>query len=367
MTHDLTDVLHQRAAAETFQRPDLDAILAVGDRRVRRRRLGATAGVAALAVALGAGLATLPTAEDDVAPAPADPFPTTTRAFEPVATVGPRVFVGDRMIRVAGWVDDLERTQAGFVYRSDDVLRSYVDGTESVVGTTTGSLVGDEDGFLVAWTDEARGQVVVLDQRTGGTRRLDVPDSVGTGAGVEAVDGGTVYVTGSDGSARVDVASGDSGDLGDVDLLDVENGVLAAWNETGTVLGPVGDSSSRVEIDAGDRGTLSPDGRWYAAADVFEPSQEYLGVGVVDTTTGGEVRLDVEAEQRDLVDATGWVDADTVTVAVVPWNEHRAGGRPEQLFSCDVPSGACTLVIADHGALPGNRETGKTYPGGGWD
>ncbi|WP_134765867.1 hypothetical protein [Nocardioides sp. 1609] len=366
MTDDLMDLLHQRAGAETFAQPDLATIVAVGNRRARRRRVGATAGVAALAVAVGVGLVTLlPAGDDDGAPAPADPFPTRTRAFEPMATVGTRVFVGERMIRVEGWIDDLERTRAGFVYRTGDDLRSYVDGTESVVGTTTGSFAGDEDGYLVAWTDVAGGQVLVLDQRTGDVVRLDVPVTVGAGAGVEAVDGGTVYVTGDDGSASVDVAGGETGDLGDIDLLDVEDGVLAAWDQTGTVLGPVEDPARRVEVDAVDQGTLSPDGRWYAAADVFESNPPNLGVGVVDTATGDEVRLDVDARQRDLVDATGWIDADTVTVAVVPWNEERSG-RPEQLFSCDVPSGACTLVIADHGALPGNRQTGKTYPGGGW-
>lgn len=52
MTDDLTTLLHRCADAGDFTVPDLDAIVATGDRRVRRRRAGLAGVLAAAAVAL---------------------------------------------------------------------------------------------------------------------------------------------------------------------------------------------------------------------------------------------------------------------------------------------------------------------------
>ena len=181
----------------------------------------------------------------------------------------------------------------------------------------------------------------------------------GSGVSLVAIDKGTVYWEGARGLVGLDLSSGESqawepGAEGST-VTDVEDGRFAFHTGQGSVVGTTPGEGVDLATAYGSVGALSPDGRYY--------SSEGDEQAVFDTTTGEQVRLDLE--QRF---ATGYEWLDDSTLAVL------AAARPQmdataQLVTCSVPDGACQVVVEDLGtfdelegfALPTGDDAGVTH------
>jgi hypothetical protein len=136
MTSDLRDALERRAAA--LEVPDFDVadLLARGERRVRRRRIGSAVGAGILAFAVVAGTVLLvdrdaPRRADPVRPSPTDarttrPDAAATRPLVWAVEAGldrhrapARIHVGDRRVQVEARVGSLQATDDGVAYLTD--------------------------------------------------------------------------------------------------------------------------------------------------------------------------------------------------------------------------------------------------------
>ncbi|MDO9458140.1 hypothetical protein [Nocardioides sp.] len=370
MTDQLNAVLRDQAETVRFAPVDLSAVTSDGDRTLRRRRrVAATAVVAVAVLAVGLGVAQLRPGRETTGVTPADRddlFPTSTRDLEPMVTVGPRGFEGDRVVRYDHWVDSLVRTLDSHVYRYGDRIYADVGGTTTDLGPGD-DPVGDEDGHLVGWVratsdDLTAGDLVVLDTRTLGTRTFPL-GTTGPGTAPTLVDleGATAYVQDGRGSLALDLVTGATAPTYE-DLWDVENGVVAAFDEVDlTVVAP----GRTTRLTWAGNGILSPDGHYFATEDLFFDGGRLDPVGVLDTGTGRRARLDVAVAgpkgEDALVLPTGWLDDDTVAVAVIPMDDTHT----ETLLTCDLPAATCQVAVADVEALPGRSSMGRTYPGGG--
>lgn len=361
MTEKLKHLLHDQADSVRFDMPDIHALTAAGDRTVRRRRGALAATAAALAVVVGIAAPQLLSGDHRVPPAPAEPFPTQTRDFGPMFTVGPRVYDDGEIIRVDHWVEQAARTSVGFVYRSMGAAYSYVDGSVTEVGHDDALYIhSDQDGVLAGWLEAGPEGVdlVVLDQRDNDTRRFPLQPRTGpVSADLYDIEGGTAYVADERGTVTIDIATGDVEPVDDLDQVqDVENGVIAGYRSGEpdlTLVTPDGE----LTTEAGDVGVLSPDGAWYAADDIFAWQHE---PGVMSTATGERVPLGIDAGEEDMVIVVAWLNDETIAV-----RHHVAAEDRNRMLTCEVPSGRCRVVLGDLDVVPGTRSMGISFPGGG--
>lgn len=365
MTGNLHTLLHDQADGVDFATPDVEALVRAGDRRVRRRRTAVVAGVAAAAVVAVTLVSQVLPGSRQAVPEPAGPtYPVQVRDEQPIFTIGSLVVDGDQRVRMERAVDSLVRTQPGWVYRSGTRIYSYVDGvTVQLSGrASTGALASDQDGVLAAWEEGngAAARIAVVDLRSGEVTRLDVEvDGIRTDSSSELelhdIDGDVVYWRDDRGGVAHDLATGDQRLLEESDVMDVENGVVV-WS--GARATEVTSPSGTVALEGGDVGVLSPDGAWYAADDVVG----FFGrPGFADTRTGRATPFDTGATRDDYVEVAGWLDATTVSVALIA----KADDAPDRLLTCTVPAGTCTTVVTDVAAYSDERGVGRTFPGGG--
>jgi hypothetical protein len=133
VTSELRDVLERRAAALEVAEPDVADLVARGERRLRRRRIGTAVGAGLLAFAVVAGTVLLvdhdgPRRADPVHPSPTDgrtspPDAPSTRplvwareAGRDVNSAPASIHVGRRSIRVAARIGGLQATDDGVAY-----------------------------------------------------------------------------------------------------------------------------------------------------------------------------------------------------------------------------------------------------------
>jgi hypothetical protein len=382
MTDKLRESLHAQADSAGLPSVDLDAIVAGGTRVVRRRRRAAVAAGAAVVTAVVALAVALtgPAAERaDIAPA--DPYPTSPRAFAPVVTAGEWVHDGTTAVRLPHPVDRLVRNGDAYVYASDRddesgvaALHAWADGVTTDLGPGS-DLAIDEDGHLAAWVTPGRpAEVVVLDTRTMTTRTIEV-DSGDEPVRLHDVDGHTVYFSDRRGGVALDLRTGDVTPIEGYPV-DVEDGVvvaapLDALDEERDTSGPtVADGlvatsdEGSVRLSGTRSGVLSPDGRRFATSDRLPGTEESAGpptTDVVDTSTGERLVLDTASALPDeplAVEPTAWLDDDTLSVYFYP-----ADDGPTRLLSCVVSTNSCEVVFADTGALRGAGGGLLTYPG----
>ncbi len=377
MTGLLTDVLRERADAAPMPPIDLDAIVRVGDRRVRRRRLatGVAAVVVAGAVATGSLTAShLWETEGSLA---ADGFVPTR---EPTFATGSTIHEGSRSFDVGVPVASYVQTDAGVVLTSHNGDVRFYDGTTSdVVGRAEGGrLSADDSGSLVAWTeraDDGHPQYVVHDFATGD--EVARVDDQAAGASIEpsdqgaeifAVDDGSVYWSHGSDLVRYDVESGAETVVGTATpwedpatkddavvtrLLDAASGTLA-WTVDG---GPRWGIAAGAEIDTArpvlaeaTTGHLSPDGRLLAA-------EEHDTLSVYATDDGQALEPTVEGYRYHL--GFAWTGDDVLAVlALREYDETTASG---DILRCDISDDACTVVASfdrlptESFVLPGGR------------
>ena len=200
----------------------------------------------------------------------------------------------------------------------------------------------------------------MVDLRSGEVTRIEPEaDGVNPGRGIEVelsdVDGDVVYWRDDRGTVAHDLRTGDEQVLDQSFVMDVEDGVIAWSGDDGTA---VTTPTGTVVLEGGDVGALSPDGAWYAADDVVG----FFGrPGFADTRTGRATRFDLGAADDDVAVVAGWLDATTVSVALIA----DADRAPDRLLTCTVPDGSCTTVVEDVSSASTERGVGRTFPGGG--
>jgi len=346
MTEQLKTLM-DRATDRDFAAVDLDAITGAGDRTVRRRRVVAgVAGVAVLAI-VATGAVLLGGGDGD---RKTDFVDTPFRTDVPMWTEGSTLHTPDATYDLGSDVISFARTSEGIVFVGSE--EEEMAGVYSYTGTGAPVRIGrtddphlrsDPDEPYVGWLDRSEGdRAVILDQGTG-EQVWSEPAQLEDSFPIVAIDGTTAYLADADeGPVRLlDLASRRVSDLPDSDryryFLDVEDGVVARLLEDrhGGDLGVelLRPDGSRVEIRTGGGvgGVISPGVRWVSAA------SETLGL--YDGTTGEPVDLGA----LDDVEGFGfeWADADTLMVVA----ESEADADTLELMSCEIPAGACDLLM----------------------
>jgi hypothetical protein len=353
MTEKLKTFMDEAAQLD-FATPDLDAILRDGDRTVRRHRLilGA-AGVAAAALVV-TGIVLTAGGDDPGSTVAGDPAPVDAVTW----TVGQTLHTADgQTFDVGHDVTAFVRTSVGYAFLDDnDEVFSFIDGKVEDVGTVSHpypQLYADDEGSLVGWVDgtEDGRRFVVHDLAD------DTTETFGDPSGMEqrsefdsfvmyAIDGRTAYVRDSRGAIAYDVDTGSVRVIEDrprdwFDIKGVEDGVIAfqtgltsSDDIAGTVLGTSPTSGVELFPGWGGPARFSPDGRW-VSLEGDEPA-------VYDAETGSQVTIDLDG--RPFGTGYEWLDDDTLLFGA---SEKMVG--PLQILSCEIPSGACTVVEEDLG------------------
>src|SRR5262245_34892592 len=163
MSEVLKDVMNERAGAAGTPELDIEAIMANGDKRIRRRRISVGAAVTAAVVAAAVAI---PTLVDRDTLGQRDTQPATTKAGfinrTETYAVGTTIYYGDDAIDVTPHqVKSLVQTDYGFVFTAkqgdhDGVF--FTDATDTVkIGETDQEagtfLAADDSGPYVEWVD----------------------------------------------------------------------------------------------------------------------------------------------------------------------------------------------------------------------
>lgn len=384
MTDKLRNVLHEQAETVDFAAPDLEAIARTGGRRVRRRRGAALAGgVAAVAVVAGLVIARPGGAGDADDRVAGDP----TFSAQVTWAFGSVLHTPDRARDLGHPIRAYVRTRDGIVFTDGQgAVWSYVGGEVTRVGSITANdprplstpdgiltrsitangprLVSDPEGSLAGWVDPtgARPTFVVLDQVTGETWRNNShtsgsmftrANSARTDVTLYALDGRTAYWHDSRGTVAVDILTGASrgANLG-IDILAVQNGLIAAAEGSVTFLGP--NESDRFPLPVyANRGVLSPDAAYYSSdaksGDTDHPE-------VYDTRIHKRVPI---ADDYYFASGYEWLDNRTLVLIA-----QRDKTSPVQLLSCAVPEATCKVDVPDLGSYDDLGARGFTLPVG---
>lgn len=358
MTDSLRELLDDRAGAVPSATVDVSAVVAAGDRRLRRRRAGSVAAVAVLAVAVTTlglsrtgGVGGLD-GDGPVAGRGAGSF----TEHRPTYGVGSVIHYGTASIDTGRRIGSFVQTDDGFVVTSSDGRVHLADGRRTAtIGRTSKDglyLAADDSGSLAAWVEFDGGrapQLVVYDTgrraevlrtaegtRTGMTAFRDT-DSVY----VAAVDDGTVYWRNARGIVATDVADGSSRvlspDGGPFDLEDVAAGVFAHKNTDSDGNGSRLAISTALdrpgrELPTGWTGDLSPSARYVAV-------EEADKVAVYDARTRAVVTPRTPAYQ--FVSPYAWID-DT-TLSMVGIKRLGSGPQPIDILTCRVDRRTCSV------------------------
>ncbi|GAB3922334.1 hypothetical protein GCM10029976_010650 [Kribbella albertanoniae] len=167
MTDLLKDTLTARAAGSEPPPLDLDALMATGDRRIRRRRIGAALGTAFVAAAVVAAGLVAVRATGDQAPVAGLPF----EERRPTYAVGGVIHFGDTTIDTGiKELGQLARTNLGFLYLELNGTTLYLtDGRSShTVAEVHSGTELFAAGDFAGWTEPIQGgtRTVVVNLRT---------------------------------------------------------------------------------------------------------------------------------------------------------------------------------------------------------
>jgi hypothetical protein len=364
MTGLLRDTMNEHADAAGYPQLDLDAIIANGERRVRRRRIAVTGAAAAVAAAVIAAVAIGPSAFDlrsDRTP-PITQQPGPFAAARPTYAVGSTIHYGADVLDSTYAVRSLAQTDDGFVYSAPEGQVMFTDGeTDTQIGVTDSAgsqLADDVAGPYVGWVDPSGAgapDFVVYDTRTGAeavrTSEGSLPGAaqnhIDTMSAMIAIDGGVAYWHDGTGVKAYDIASGT--------LTSVKDGAGASWLDDvagGGVLAHQADL--RYRGDAGAQTiVVSPDPD--ATQPGFNPSSHgYLAPDAAHVAVfgGDETQIIEVATGRDVTPAaTGyaqvafgtWIDDDRFTFVA-----YRGRGTVTvDLLTCSVSAGSCDVAAHD--------------------
>lgn len=330
MTDKMQTLMREQADSVDFAAPDLDAVIATGERRVRHRRLAAVAGIAA--VTAGVALVAPYLAPDQRAVEPAAP---TESGAAPISWVmGTTLHEGDRVADLGFRPTAYVRTLSGYVLADQDgAVWSWQDGERSLVGRTDARnprLVSDDERDLAGWVAHDGSEYVVMDGAAGTIKGYPAPPGTAPDD-FAALDAGRAYWTGDGGPVVVDLGSGEEARVqggNGTHLGDLEDDLLTVSGDRGAVIRTIEGAPVLAPTDSyADLGYLSPDARYYTW-DADEPQ-------VYDVRSGERVALDVGG--RSFATGFDWLGVDTLAVLAAQHD-----GAAAELLVCRVPSGECS-------------------------
>ena len=356
MTTELRDVMTEQTDRLAPPALDVTAMMRTADRRVRRRRWSAVAGISTLGV-----LAAL------VVPGQWGGDGDDRRVAGPVTREAPIAWVQGSVLHTSPGDAAIELGHRPVAFVQGDSGHVFVD-REGAVHAVIGEAILEvgrvpapdnarlsSDGDVVAWLDSSGDEpaYAALDLSAGpGVVRLPVSGSDASGpekerkatGAVAAVDGETVYlrtVSGADAwrpFAAADVrepvaVDGDASIL----VLDVKDGVFHYQRAIGKkgaengdhLVGP--DLTSGVTLESWE-GILSPDGRHLMSETADE---NWLS----DTTTGK--RLPFDPGSYAFAVGYRWLDEDTYAAIALPTLE----STEVDLLRCELATGTCATEV----------------------
>jgi hypothetical protein len=389
--HDLSRRVGDLAAPTV----DVDELVALGEQRLRRRRVtGAAAATAAVAVLAVAGALANAHRVQTSGPIDLPHHPRQTERHVPTAPVrreivyagglgDPTIHYGDRVLRVQTGYVHLDVTDAGFVYTTPGTLQEgdravwFSDGTDpEQIGThcglnlprTPNDVVSGSSGSLVVWfdcTDPGKPTLVAHDTSTG-RDLVDHPIALcatrPSQCDIDAIIGEHVYLT------RVWFRHGDGGLVRRGYVLDLGTGRLSAVTPR---YGSVGNNhlsdAYLAELRSSPRGLVVGD-TWETGTitngigQTFDvvgsrlvpkmnvQSEQFLAKAAFDTATGQALRLHVPEgyHRADSFTLTQWLDDDTIALAVAG-----QGLYSGDILACDLSDGGCTFAVEGQGSETG--------------
>lgn len=367
MTGLLKDTFTEEAEAIGDPNLDLDAIVATGNRRIKRRRAGSvlTAVAASVAVVGGGLVASQHFGTDGNAPV-ATGGPLTERRATWAS--GKQIHFGTDVIRLPVAVASFVQTNADFVFTSADgsVYRVSDIGSATKIGKGSKSrqLAADAEHGIVGWVDATRPvpEFVVYDleagreiARTAAGNKRSSPKA--ESPRVAAIDDGIAYFAASDGLRRWNLATG----VGELIrpkaepsfLLAAEAGQLVWENK------PADDLGVGTDVNAPDpthfegwHANLSPQAR-YLLTDKADQA------GVVDLRSGKSAPVTIPGYV--LIAPTQWKDDHTFYAV-----GFRDDTSPLDLLTCSIKpptSVTCTPTLKNF-APPLTKSSPTQFPNG---
>ena len=364
MSELLKDVMNQQATEAGEPEVDLAAIIATGDRRIRRRRVAV--GVVATAAVVAAAVAGPAVIDHDALSR--HRTPPATGGFEtrkPTYAIGSTIYYGNDAIEVSPHtVTALVQTDDGFVFTSPkgdhqdvywtDATTTRRIGETSAADTPGTVLAADDSGPYAAWVDTGgtpAPEFVVYDTSTGkevartseGNKPVaDQADEFDLPV-VHAIDGDTAYWHSSAGTVADDVKSGKQQLIkphtSPSYLFDVSAGVFAhaSFDDLATV----------VSRDIAATKPFVPG----IGEPLLSPTAAYVATTPQQSTSIWDVNLGTDVTPKPLRFETAlltqWVSPDSY-VAVASQDSNLYTG-PVALVECSVADGSCSSVNADIG------------------
>jgi hypothetical protein len=359
--------MNEHADAAGYPSIDLDAVIADGDRRVRRRRIAVTGGAAAVVAVVVTAVAIGPSALDlDSGRTPPVGQPHSAGPFaeqRPTYAVGSTIHYGADVVRADGQVRSFVQTDDGFVYSTPEGRVMFTDGQETdQIGTTNSQgsqLAADIAGSDVGWTDPSGGGApafVVYDTATGtevvrtadGSLPGSAQSDIATMSAMIAVDDGVAYWHDGAGVQAYDLASGTKTLVqagADANWLDdVQGGVLAHTSDL-RYRGDAGDQ--RIVVNADPDATAPGFARW--SHGYLPPDARHVAVfggdrsAVLDVATGADVTPPHPA--YGLVYFGQWIDDDAFTFLGFPGRT--PSGQTVDLLRCSIAEQTCAVAATD--------------------
>jgi hypothetical protein len=365
MTGLLKDTLTERAAAAAEPPLDLEAIIATGNTRIRRRRATVVAAIAVVsALVVGGGVLTAKNLIGADEP-PVSGVPT-FKDRRPTFATGDKIHYGNDIIKVGPEkISSFIQIDIGFVYVTRGGVVYFTDGSgngrsDAKIGTgSSGRVTADDSGTLVGWVDErgaAPDQFVLYDVATRheiartSTGNEKPPTDGNRSTDVLAIDNDVAYFGALDGIHRWDVADGKdtmvkAGALPS-ELSDAANGRLAypVVQGGGAVEGIAVDRTlgSRKVVAADDTdANLSPDGA-YLFTESGDTSHLFRSDG------SGEIKL--KSGYALLVQGV-WLDNDRI-IALGIKSLDNPEKNPLDLVICSAKTATCTPAVKAFAPYP---------------
>jgi outer membrane protein assembly factor BamB len=340
MTGLLKDTFTEEAEAIGDPNVDLAAIVATGNRRLKRRRLAKVivAVAASAAVVTGGLTAAQQFGRGEGVRVASGPL----AERRPTWADGKQIHYGAEVIRVPAAISSFLQTNEAFVFTTTngDVYRTDPDGGATRIGRGSKShrLAADADRSIVGWVDATAKipQFVLYDLVAGNeVARTATGNRVVTAAAepprVSAIDDGVAYFGASDGLRRWDIATG-TGELikpkaAPTFLLAAEAGQLL-WEQ------PIGGDH---DLGVGkDPNALDP-AHFEGWSGIISPQARYLLTDKADVTRLVEVRTGttttITIPGYVLIVASQWKD-DRTFFAI----GFRTEDSPLDLLTCTIRS-----------------------------
>lgn len=338
--------------AETLEAPslDLDAIMAAGRSR-SRRRTAIVGGVAAAAMVAGGAvfLGVAGNGNDSTAAEFADVGGTSFSY-----AVGSVIHSGDTTTDMGVAVSAYVQTSTGVVFADPEHRVFVVDkAAPRQIGTVTDgtALVADDAGSTVAWVDGNDLKVFRLGQPDLRSVPVQQPDS-GEHAAIRAISDGFVWFWDARGTMAYDVRAQQVRHVLGLDgyqaVQDVAQHRLLAQTDGSSGSGGMAvvdlnvDGASapkQAQVPNVYSGDLSPDGRRWFTEDADQFS-------VYDSVTGR--RRDPPHPGFAFAAPYRWLDDDTIAVLALA-TVRNPGQVPVSLLTCHVSTNDCTVTARDIG------------------